>query len=377
MQKVITINLNGNAYQLDERGYDALVAYLEHAERQLAGNPDRAEVLADLEQAIADKCMRVLGANKSVVTAAEVEQIIKEMGPVESTDPAAGGSSAGTGDSAGTGGGTGTTRDRGPRHRRLYLIHEGAMVGGVCTGLAAYIGIDVTIVRIGFLVFAVLTKGFGILAYLVLMFVIPSANTSEEQAAAHGEPFNAQELVDRAKRQYSQFRGSDWKGRWRQQRREWRRQARYARRAHPWWFYGAPMPPPAGYMTRMGAGLMVPILSFATAALFWVFAYVCLSLFLRQEVFGEPLPPEMPIWVGLLIVTIAYAAVSWPLHAMQRASYVAISGYNHGMVAAWGGLLSAGFGILIVWAAYQSSPEVRELVRSLPLVWDGVRELAR
>src|SRR5215510_3350147 len=83
MQKVITINLNGNAYQLDERGYERLLAYLDHAEQELAGNPDRAEILADLEQAIADKCMRVLGAHKSVVSAAEVDAIIAEMGPVE------------------------------------------------------------------------------------------------------------------------------------------------------------------------------------------------------------------------------------------------------------------------------------------------------
>jgi hypothetical protein len=42
MQKVITINLNGNAYQLDETGYEALRAYLDHAEAQLANNPDNA-----------------------------------------------------------------------------------------------------------------------------------------------------------------------------------------------------------------------------------------------------------------------------------------------------------------------------------------------
>ena len=35
MQKVIAINLNGNAYQLDERGYEALRAYLEQAEHEL------------------------------------------------------------------------------------------------------------------------------------------------------------------------------------------------------------------------------------------------------------------------------------------------------------------------------------------------------
>ena len=62
MQKVISINLNGNAYQLDESGYDALHEYLASAERALASNPDRAEIMADLEQAIADKCQKFLGA---------------------------------------------------------------------------------------------------------------------------------------------------------------------------------------------------------------------------------------------------------------------------------------------------------------------------
>jgi hypothetical protein len=51
MQKVVSINLNGIAYQIDESGYDALVAYLETAQRQLRDNPDRDEILADLEQA--------------------------------------------------------------------------------------------------------------------------------------------------------------------------------------------------------------------------------------------------------------------------------------------------------------------------------------
>ena len=69
MQKVITINLNGNAYQLDESGYDALRAYLNHADAQLGGNPDKAEIIRDLEQSIAEKCMRFLGPGKSVVSA--------------------------------------------------------------------------------------------------------------------------------------------------------------------------------------------------------------------------------------------------------------------------------------------------------------------
>ena len=41
------------------------------------------EIIADLEQAIADKCVRFLKPHKTVVTSSEVDQIIKEMGPVE------------------------------------------------------------------------------------------------------------------------------------------------------------------------------------------------------------------------------------------------------------------------------------------------------
>jgi hypothetical protein len=83
MQKVISINLNGNAYQLDETGYDALHDYLARADRTLAANPDRAEIMADLEQAIAEKCQRFLPPHKSVVSAREVDQIITEMGPID------------------------------------------------------------------------------------------------------------------------------------------------------------------------------------------------------------------------------------------------------------------------------------------------------
>ena len=34
MQKVISINLNGNAYHLEERGYEVLSAYLAGAGKQ-------------------------------------------------------------------------------------------------------------------------------------------------------------------------------------------------------------------------------------------------------------------------------------------------------------------------------------------------------
>src|SRR5882672_649963 len=120
MQKVIAINLNGNAYQIDESGYAALVAYLEGAERQLKDNPDRAEIIKDLEQAIADKCRAFLSPHKTIVTAAEVDLIVREMGPVEGAEPQTGGSGAPAPDA-----GPQASGRTGPR--RLYRIQEDAV----------------------------------------------------------------------------------------------------------------------------------------------------------------------------------------------------------------------------------------------------------
>ena len=55
MNKVVTINLGGTAYQLEEGGYDALRVYLETAGTRLRNNPDRDEILSDIERAIGEK----------------------------------------------------------------------------------------------------------------------------------------------------------------------------------------------------------------------------------------------------------------------------------------------------------------------------------
>src|SRR3984885_13912943 len=135
MNKVITINLGGNAYQIEEGGYDALRAYLETATARLAGNPDRDEILSDIERAIADKFRAVLVRQKTVVEAKEVAAVLADMGPIEADSEAP--------REAGTGAGSSPPR-------RLYRIHEGAMLAGVCNGIAAYLNVDPTFVRIGF-----------------------------------------------------------------------------------------------------------------------------------------------------------------------------------------------------------------------------------
>ncbi|MGH8290333.1 MAG: hypothetical protein ACREV7_15135 [Steroidobacteraceae bacterium] len=67
MRPIISVSLNGRAYQLEDDAHAALADYLDSASRALAGNPDSIEILADLEQAIADKLERCLNPHKNVV----------------------------------------------------------------------------------------------------------------------------------------------------------------------------------------------------------------------------------------------------------------------------------------------------------------------
>ncbi len=56
--------------------------------------------------------------------------------------------------------------------KRLYRSRTEKMLGGVCGGLADYLDIDVTIIRVLWVLASIL-GGSGALAYLVLWIVIP------------------------------------------------------------------------------------------------------------------------------------------------------------------------------------------------------------
>src|SRR5437868_5413711 len=162
MQRVVSINLNGNAYQIEENGYNALFAHIDAAESALKDSPDRALKLADLERSIADKCQACLSTHKTVVTSAEIDRILLELEPAAPyqpvVEPAA---STSSGTTSGTASSNQTSANPWP-HRRLFQIREGAMISGVCVGLSEYMHIDATIMRILFVIFALASSGWGI-----------------------------------------------------------------------------------------------------------------------------------------------------------------------------------------------------------------------
>ena len=68
-----------------------------------------------------------------------------------------------------------------PPPRRLTRSSKHKMIAGVCGGLAEYFVLDPTLVRVAYVILSIISAGFpGILAYIILMFVMPPP----DQAAA-------------------------------------------------------------------------------------------------------------------------------------------------------------------------------------------------
>lgn len=56
----------------------------------------------------------------------------------------------------------------------LKRVREGAIIAGVCGGIARWLGWDPTLTRIFYVVLTVASIGFpGILVYLLLWFIMP------------------------------------------------------------------------------------------------------------------------------------------------------------------------------------------------------------
>jgi phage shock protein PspC (stress-responsive transcriptional regulator) len=337
MNRVVTINLSGNAYQLDEDGYEVLRAYLHDARSRLAGNPDLEEIMADLEQAVADKVSRFLGPGKTVVSGPEVERVVEEMGPVDSPAHTNGEAHE---HEAQTERATDERRRAGSRgSHKLYRLtgDDDKMVAGVCAGIAAYFGMDVSIVRLIFIALMFATSGIGVLGYLLLIPVIPEAKTPEEHAAAYGVPFDARGVIDQAKSRFAELEGGrEWKKQWRAQQRYWRRHARSA-----------------GFD---GIGSLLGFLVLFFGMFVGIYLLRELVRWIGSPMYlGGPFFHSPPWWVVLVMVFVGVTVLAWIMRGSGNAEGPSL-----------GSLLAKTVQVLLVlfviWFAYQTFPFVREVV---------------
>ena len=176
MKKTLTVNLNNVVFHIDDDAYELLQNYLSAVEKQLSED-ERKDVMSDIEARVAELFTERLQRNKNVVNKEDVEQIIEILGKPSQYG----------GDEAETETNTETGKQERKRSRRFYRDPENSVLGGVCGGLSAYLGMDVTLLRIIFIILVFVGVGMIIPVYLIVWLIAPPAVTVAQRLEMQGE----------------------------------------------------------------------------------------------------------------------------------------------------------------------------------------------
>lgn len=184
MNKALQINLGGVAFIIDDDAYRRLDAYTLDLERYFSHSGNQEEIMADIEARIAEIFTELMKSRK-IVEITDVEAAIKIMGTTADFGDNTGSNTSGDGS--------------GPwdikTGKKLFRNTDDKVIGGVCSGLAAYFGIqEVLWVRLAF-VLVFLTMGVGVVIYIVMWWLVPEAKTAADKLAMMGETANAKNIA--------------------------------------------------------------------------------------------------------------------------------------------------------------------------------------
>ena len=197
MDKTYNISLGGFAFMIDEVAYNSLKRYLSDIKVSLRNSPGVDEIIYDVEYRMAE-LLRQKMMGREVVNPSDVVFLVETMGQPEDfyneefldDEP-----------SDGSGGRNYTKSGIGVK--KLFRDPDDKMLGGVCSGIAHYIGVDAVWVRL-FLVlmpfldfiFLGISTGMLIFTYIILWLIIPLAKTTSDKLQMRGEPVNVDSIKD-------------------------------------------------------------------------------------------------------------------------------------------------------------------------------------
>lgn len=170
MKKVININFQGSVVPIEETSYELLKQYIESLRNYFADEEGRDEIINDIESRISELFQERIKNGSTCITDDDVNVIFKNIGRPEDFEEAEGGEKKPKDDKEPDNGKFQFGRF-GEKGKRLYRDENHKILGGVCSGIAAYLGIDPVIVRVLFIV-----SGIGFLAYILLWIFVPGSN---------------------------------------------------------------------------------------------------------------------------------------------------------------------------------------------------------
>jgi len=183
MKKVININFQGRIIPIEEDAYEDLKKYVESLRQYFANEEGKEEIINDIENRIAELFSEKLKAGSIVfISEQAVAGIIASIGRPEEFDAdnielsstsysstPSNQEKSSSKQKSSSASGTGF-ESRGS----LYRNENDKVLGGVCSGLGAYLRIDTTIIRIIFALFTLGAFGTGLIIYIIFWAILPA-----------------------------------------------------------------------------------------------------------------------------------------------------------------------------------------------------------
>ena len=205
MNKVFNINLGGQPLTIDEDAYRLLENYLQSLHNHFRASEGYEEIMSDIEARLGELLREGMG-KRAIVMIQDVKNTVSIMGkpeefgaePMDETEKTAEtASNAQNTEGASQSDNAQKTGKKSPIQmgKRLFRDEDNKVIGGVCSGLAAYFGVqEVVWVRLT-VFFLGLFTGLGFFLYLVLWIIIPKAKTTADRLAMRGEPIDVNSIA--------------------------------------------------------------------------------------------------------------------------------------------------------------------------------------
>lgn len=171
MNEITRIHLAKVPYEIEVDAKKDLDNYLSGLKNRIDD-----EVAADIEIRMTE-ILEELGVKPSgVITAVDVAAIKSQIGSLEEIAD------------------EGITAVEKPA-RKLYRDIDESIVAGVASGMAKYFQLDVTLIRIIFILIIVLTSGVALIGYALLWLLVPEARTTADKLRLHGQKVTADRIA--------------------------------------------------------------------------------------------------------------------------------------------------------------------------------------
>ena len=177
MKKVININFQGRILPIEEMAYENLKNYIETLRAYFEKEEGKDEIINDIECRVAELCEDRLKKGAVCITEDDINLIIESIGrpaDFEAQDGFEAQSSSGNSNFSSSPN-EGQNNWDNIRPKRLYRDEQNKVLGGVCSGIANYFGLEPLLVRILW----IFLIGVNILGYLILWIAVPSSSVNE------------------------------------------------------------------------------------------------------------------------------------------------------------------------------------------------------